>query len=299
MSHTRTAAVRRAFGRAAAGYDAHAFLQQEVARRLAVHLDEIKLSPRRILDAGCGTGFAAPLLRARYPRADLIGLDVAEGMAAEMRRRHGLLGWRWWLARLRPAAPSLSVICGDMQQLPLARGSVEMVWSSLSLQWVDLIPAFAECRRVLAPEGLLLFATLGPDTLKELRAASTEIDGYTHVNRFVDMHDVGDALVRAGFAHPVMEMEHLTLTYPDLRGVLADLKGIGGQTVLSGRRSGLMGKSAWTRLAANYEAFRREDGRLPATYEVVYGHAWAAAPSQVADGRQIMRFVPRGAGQGG
>ncbi|MEW5771719.1 MAG: malonyl-ACP O-methyltransferase BioC [Pseudomonadota bacterium] len=285
-------AVRRAFERAAPGYDASAFLQQEVARRLDEHLEEIRVKPARVLDAGCGTGFGAGLLHARFPRAEIVGVDLAHAMLRVAAGRGRAQGWRGLIERLAPRAAHFTPLCADLERLPLREASVDMAWSSLTLQWVDLPRAFAEVRRVLRPDGLFLFATLGPDTLQELRAASSGLDGHAHVNRFVDMHDVGDALMQAGFANPVMEMERLTLTYQDLRGLFADLKGIGAQTVLEGRRAGLMGKTAWAALARNYEAFRR-DGRLPATYELVYGHAWAGRPAPRADGRQVIEFRRR------
>lgn len=293
MDEDRKRAVRRAFERAASTYERSAFLQQEVARRLDEHLDEMRVQPERILDAGCGTGYGVPLLRARFPKAGILALDLAHGMTVCTLRRHGgQAGWRKWFSGLAPAASPLNALCADLEQLPLARNSLDMVWSSLALQWVDLPRAFTEVKRVLRPGGLFLFATLGPDTLRELRAASAGLDGHDHVNRFIDMHDVGDALVQAGFANPVMEMEHLVLTYADLRGVVGDIRGIGGQTVLESRRSGLMGKRAWARLAANYESFRRE-GRLPATYEIVYGHAWAGRSDRLPDGRQVVEFRRR------
>lgn len=293
MAEGHKQSVRRAFERAAATYDRSAFLQQEVARRLAEHLEEIKIQPSLILDAGCGTGFGVPLLRARYPQAGILAVDLAHGMVDQARRQHGRSsGWRKWLAPLTASRSALTPLCADLEQLPLRRDSLDMVWSSLTLQWVDLPRAFAEVNRVLKPGGLFLFATLGPDTLQELRASSAGLDRHAHVNRFTDMHDVGDALMQAGFANPVMEMERITLTYEDLRGVLGDIKGIGGQTVLEGRRGGLMGKAAWAALTRNYEAFRQE-GRLPATYEVVYGHAWAGRQEKLADGRQIIEFRKR------
>lgn len=293
MAERPKQAVRRAFERAAATYDSSAFLQQEVARRLDEHLEEMKVAPELILDAGCGTGFGVPLLRARFPKARILGMDLAHAMALQTTRVHGRpAGWRGLVSRLASQAAPLNTVCADLEQLPFRRGCLDMAWSSLTLQWVDLHRSFAEVNRVLKPGGLFLFATLGPDTLRELRAASEGLDGHARVNRFVDMHDVGDALVQAGFANPVMEMERITLTYEDIRGLLADIKGIGGQTVLEGRRGGLMGKSAWAALKANYETFRQA-GRLPATYEVVYGHAWAGDQERTADGHQIIRFRNR------
>ncbi len=287
-------AVRHAFERAAAHYDEAAFLQQEVARRLDDHLDGVKIEPQRILDAGCGTGFGSSLLRARFPRANVIGLDLAQSMLRQALARQRGGAWEKLRARLIPGAPRFQALCGDIEQLPLARASLDMVWSSLALQWVGggvtgLQAAFRQMRHALRPGGLLIFASFGPDTLKELRAASTGLDAYHHVNRFIDMHDVGDALVHAGFGNPVMEMEQITLTYADLPALLRDLRQIGAHTVLEGRRTGLMGKTAWKRLQRNYEEFRRQD-RLPASYEVVYGHAWAEHAPKLDDGRQIIEF---------
>lgn len=294
MNEALKRAIRRSFEGAAHTYDDAAFLQQEIVRRLDDHLDGIKIAPGLILDAGCGTGFALPLLKARYPDARLLGLDLAHAMAARARDRHGRrYGWRKWLSLLTPRSTTLTAICADIERLPLARDSLDMVWSSLALQWMDEpITAFKEANRVLKPGGLFLFATLGPDTLKELRAATADLDGHQHVNRFIDMHDLGDALVHAGFANPVMEMEHITLTYEALPGLLRELKAIGAHTVVEGRRTGLMGKSEWRRLTDNYERFR-QDGRLPATYEVVYGHAWAGRKDKLDDGRQIIEFRKR------
>jgi len=286
-------AIRLSFQRAADRYDEAAFLQQEVARRLDDHLDGVKIAPQRILDAGCGTGFGTSLLRARYPRADVVGLDLAEAMLHQAHARQRGSVWEKLRARLMHNVPHFVPLCGDIEHLPLARASFDMVWSNLALQWVgDLQVSFKEMHRVLKPGGLFIFASFGPDTLKELRAASAGIDGHQHVNRFIDMHDVGDALVHAGFSNPVMEMEQITLTYADLPALLRDLKAIGAHTVLEGRREGLMGKAAWRKLLLNYETFRRDD-RLPATYEVVYGHAWAERAQKIEDGRQIIEFRNR------
>ena len=286
-------AIRRSFDRAAATYEEAAFLQKEVVRRLDEHLDGVKLDPGLILDAGCGTGFAYDLLKARFPKASILGLDIAHAMLRVASDRHGQVhGWRKWLTRLNPQSSPYTPICADMERLPLKSNCVDLAWSSLALQWVDDLEAtFRGVHRVLKPGGLFLFASFGPDTLKELRAASLGIDDYHHVNRFIDMHDVGDALVHAGFGQPVMEMEHITLTYDELSGLLRDLKAIGAHTVKQGARSGLMGRVAWSRLQQNYERFR-QDGRLPATYEVVYGHAWASERRE--DGRQVIQFRKQG-----
>lgn len=292
-------AIRRSFERAAPTYDEAAFLQQEVARRLDDHLDGIKIDPGLILDAGCGTGFAFDLLKARFPKARVVGLDIAHAMLGQAQALHGRPGgWRGLMSRLAPHASPLMPLCADIERLPLKSNSIDLAWSSLALQWVDDLEAtFRGVHRVLKPGGLLLFASFGPDTLKELRAASGGLDGHRHVNSFVDMHDVGDALVHAGFSHPVMEMEHLTLTYAELSGLLRELKAIGAHTVKQDARAGLMGKDAWRALLENYERFRQQ-GRLPATYEVVYGHAWAGAKDRLEDGRQIiqMKMMNRKAG---
>ncbi len=284
-------AVRRAFDRAAATYDAAAVLQREVCDRMAERLQFLKVAPRRILDAGCGTGYGSRQLLERYPEARLAALDIAPGMLAVARGRQS--GWRGWLPRL--AARRDSYLCGDLEALPLASGSVDMLWSNLAVQWCnDLDATFAGFHRVLAPQGLLMFSTFGTDTLKELRQAFAELDGYPHVSRFADMHDIGDALVRAGFDAPVMDMDGLTLTYDDLPSLMRDLKAIGAHNATAGRRQGLMGKGEWRRLLEIYEKFRR-DGKLPATYEVVYGHAWRGEPpsSPAPGGGQVLHFVPR------
>lgn len=274
--------MRRAFSRAAADYDAAAVLQREVCTRMLERLDYIKLQPERILDAGCGTGWGTRQLATKYPVAQLVALDIAMGMLQTARGRSG-----WW-QKLFGGTRQIPV-CGDIEALPLASGSVEMIWSNLAVQWCNDLPgAFVELRRVLKADGLLMFSTFGPDTLKELRQAFHGVDRHTHLNRFADMHDIGDMLVQAGFSEPVMDMEYLTLTYEDVRGVLHDLKAIGAHNTTAGRGQGLMGKNAWARVVENYERLRR-DGKLPATYEVVYGHAWKPQPRTTRDGAAIVQ----------
>jgi malonyl-CoA O-methyltransferase len=288
--------VRRTFERAAATYDAAAALQHEVGQRMAERLSLVKLQPAAILDAGCGTGDALAELRTRFPAAFIVGLDLAYAMLATARRRAaaGIASERSLLARLfgpRAAAggePALA--CADMCRLPLAAGSLDLVWSNLTLQWInDPAIAFAEFHRALRVGGLLTFTTFGPDTLLELRAAFSGVDRATHVSRFIDMHDLGDMLVHTGFADPVMDMEKLTLTYADATTMMRELKAIGAHNATIGRPRGLTGRARWRRMLDALEAFRRE-GRLPATYEVVYGHAWKPEPRVAADGRAIVRF---------
>jgi len=278
-------AVRRAFGRAASGYDRHAVLQREVGARLLAHLDPIRIEPRRMLDLGCGTGEQMARLRKRYPRAALVAVDVALPMLREARGRTP-----WWRRTLGRSAPLLA--CADAELLPLAASCAELAFSNLLLQWCDPPAAFTEAARVLATGGLFLFSTFGPDTLRELRAAYAESGGGDHVHAFVDMHDLGDALVAAGFTDPVMEMETLTLEYSTVEALAADLRGGGGRNALAGRPRGLGGRDRWRRMAERYET-RRRGAILPATYEVVYGHAWKAAPRRTADGRAIVDFHPR------
>jgi malonyl-CoA O-methyltransferase len=280
------AAVRRSFDRAAETYDAAAELQREIGNRLLERLDYIKLSPARVLDLGSGTGYVTRPLRERYPDADIVSLDLAPAMLAHAKAAHTPS----LLARLlKPAR--LTWVCADGEALPFAADSMDLVFSNLALQWCDPVRIFAEARRVLRPGGLLMFSTFGPDTLKELRAAFETVDGLPHVNQFVDMHDLGDDLVRVRFGDPVMDMEHLTLTYTELQPLLRELKDIGAHNVLPGRSRGLMGKSRWAKLRGAYESFRT-DGRLPASYEVVYGHAWrpAGVSAPREDGREVIRF---------
>lgn len=263
-------AVRRSFGNAAKSYDGNAFLQREIADRLFERLEYIKLQPLTALDVGCGTGYATAKLRERFAAANIIGLDMAPQMLDAARTRAKSAPW---FKRITGRAPALTWLCSDAEVLPFKNETIDLVISNLTLQWCDPERVAKEVARVLKPNGLFMFTTLGPDTLKELRVAFRAIDDKPHVNKFVDMHDVGDILVHSGFADPVMDQEIVTLTYTELKPLLKELKGIGAHNVLSGRSKGLMGRERWQCMVTAYEAFRK-NGRLPATYEVVYGHAW-------------------------
>jgi len=259
--------IRRAFDRAADSYDDAAVLQQEVCRRLLQKLDYIKLSPQLILDAGVGTGEAvAPLLK-RYKKSRVIALDLSERMLAKALRHGGLL-----------RKPEL--VCADVERLPFRENSFELIFSSLTLQWCNDLPAtMQDFLRVLKPGGLLVFTSFGPDTLKELRTCWSQIDDAVHVNQFTDMHDVGDGLLQAGFADPVMEAETITVSYESIDKLMADLRAIGANATAEGGRAGLTAPSVLPKLRQAYDVYRIEN-RLPASYEVVYGHAWKPAASQ-------------------
>lgn len=274
--------VRRSFEQAAARYDAAAVLQHEVCSRMLERLDYVKVAPSAILDAGSGTGNAIAGLMQRHPGKPVIALDLAVTMLERGRSRLA-----WW-QRIPGLRPPLDCVCADLERLPLRDASIGLAWSNLALQWVNDLPhTFAELHRVIEPGGLLMFSTFGPDTLKELRGAYQDTDGRTHVNRFIDMHDIGDMLVHAGYADPVMDMEPFTLTFERVRDLMRDLKSIGAHNATAGRPASLSGKKLMRAVEERYELLRR-DGRLPATFEVVYGHAWKPLPRTSPTGKRVI-----------
>ncbi|MEW6515025.1 MAG: methyltransferase domain-containing protein [Pseudomonadota bacterium] len=267
---------RKSFAAAAASYDSAAVLAREVGQRLADRLDCVKLAPRRFADIGCATGDGVRALMQRFPEALPLAVDYAQPMLAEVQGRAG-----WW-ERLRDRAPRC--VNADMRALPFAANSLDLVWSNLMLHWMpDPKSAFAELHRVLVEGGLLHFALLGPDTLKELRAASAKVGAGWTAPTFIDMHDIGDMLMAAGFGDPVMEMEMLTLTYRTPRDFLADQRRLGV-------RDGLLGSQGWRDWRKIFAAWERLEGLLPARFEIVYGHAWKLVPRNTPDGRAIMQF---------
>ena len=268
--------ARRRFERAAATYARASRLEAEIGARMLERLDYVKLAPQRVLDAGCGPARETRALAKRYPAAQIIALDFSLRM---LREPTGLFRRLW----RRNEKQSL---CADFQRLPLAPSSTGLIWSNMALHWAaDPLAALQEFHRVLAVGGLLMFSTLGPDTLAELRAAA----GESRVHRFADMHDVGDMLVAAGFADPVMDMERLTLLYTDGDALLGDLRASGQSCARADRSGGLAGTRFFAAMRERLAAQRR-GGKLAIGYEVVYGHAWKAAPRRTPDGRSVVRF---------
>ena len=285
------ARVRTSFDRAAMTYDAAAILQTEVRQRMFERLALVKLDPQRILDAGCGTGRGSQMLLARYPKSQVLSMDFAMGMLKLTQTSTG--GLKQVLKSML-GMQQHNLLCADIESLPIADASMGLVWSNLAVQWCnDLDKTLSEMHRVLQPEGLLMFSTFGPDTLKELRAATNADPNHVHVSRFIDMHDIGDALVRAGFSAPVLDVEHFELTYDDVKSVMRDLKAIGAHNAAQGRNRGLQGRGFLQKIIENYEGYRIA-GKLPATYEVVYAHAWKPQPKpQFANGVSPIAFKPR------
>ncbi|HKD55083.1 MAG TPA: malonyl-ACP O-methyltransferase BioC [Steroidobacteraceae bacterium] len=259
------ARVRAAFDRASAGYESAARLQAEVAAELLERLEAFRFTPGVVLDLGAGTGRVTRALKRRYPRALVLALDLAPGMLREAQRHQRL--WR-----------RFERVCGDALRLPLRDASVDLVFSNLMLQWCEpLDAALTEVRRVLKPSGFFAFSTFGRDTLQELRSAWAQADDrFNHVNHFPEVHEAGDALMRAGLMEPVLDVDRIELEYPDALTLMRDLKTLGAHNVTAGRSRALTGRSRLTRMQLAYDGYRR-DNRLPATYEIIYGASWGAA----------------------
>jgi malonyl-CoA O-methyltransferase len=272
--------VRRHFSRAAKSYEQHDVLQREVQAALLERLDFYTQTPQRVVDVGAGTGRGSALLKQRYAKAEVIAVDLALPML-RVAKQHS----SWLKPFIR--------VCAEATALPLADHSVDVLHSNLCFQWVDDLPAlFGECVRVLKPSGLLAFSTFGPDTLKELRSAWAEADQQAHVSRFLDMHDIGDAMLNAGLRDPVLDVFRYTLTYSEPRKLLEELQGLGATNADRTRERGLTGKSRYQRMLAAYEAMRVHD-RIPATWEVVTAHAWGppvGQPRRGPDGGEIASF---------
>lgn len=249
----------RSFNKAANHYDSIAILQRETADRMMQRLQWVKIKPQIILDLGCATGYCSELLQHYYPDAKVISIDLAYQM----------------LISQSAQKRCQNKICADALQLPLADHSVDMIFSNMMLPWCSqLDQLFSELSRVSCKEGLLMFTTVGPDSLREMRECWTAIDRYSHINNFVDMHDIGDALIKTQFLDPVMDTENLELKFPRVELILQDLKQMGSVNLSENKRQGLMIKKSIDEFIKNYQSFRDKDGYYPVTCEVIYGHAW-------------------------
>ncbi|WP_224028731.1 methyltransferase domain-containing protein [Paraburkholderia caribensis] len=302
--------LRKIFDRRAASFNDVAFLPREIAQRMRERLDYIKVNPAQVLDAGCGAGDDLPALRERFPEAPVFGTDLSRAMLARAVQHDATdTSWRRFLpASLGKALGSRGprFAQADFSALPFASGAFEFIWSNLALHWhsrPDLV--FPEWQRVLKVNGLLMFSTLGPDTLKELRGAYAEIEAahgvntHKHVIDFVDMHDLGDMLVESGFEIPVMDQETLTITYKSPESLLADVRRWGAYPFRREASPGGASRRMQKALLAALEARRRADGTIPLTFEVIYGHAWKAVPRMTPEGHGIVRIEDIGRGRQG
>lgn len=254
--------IAKSFNKIAANYDQVAILQREIAHRLVERLDYINIHPEVIVELGSATGYCTQLIQQRYPQAKIIAIDLAFNMLSYA---------------IEKSPTQINPICADAYHLPLQDNSVDLIISNMMLPWCDDHEMlFRECHRVLRPEKLLMFTTLGPDTLKELRLSWASVDNYPHVNVFTDMHDIGDALVQAQFLDPVMDSENIQLLYPRTELILQDLKMMGSQNMNCDKRKSLISKSKHTQLLSEYEKYRLDSGEVPVSCEITYGHAWSA-----------------------
>ena len=295
--------VRRTFDRVASAFAESDFLYREMARRMDERLELVRIAPSRILDAGCGLGSDRSHLTRRYPEALWLGLDQSLGMlryGAQADNPSGRPAMGFLQRLLRSMTPvkkptnALRVV-GALDALPLAGQQIDFIWSNAALHWLNDLPlALKEFNRVLKVGGLLMFSTFGPDTLKELRGALLAAAGHgqqaARIYDFIDMHDVGDMLVHAGFSDPVMDMETLTLTYADPWQALRELQQAGSMAPYP-PIAGLTPRAFWERVFEHWLPNR--EGRYPLTFELVQGHAWKVAPRQHDDGRAIVNFMPR------
>ena len=264
--------ICKSFNDHAAIYEQSSKIQQEIGSRLLEKLDYLKIEPRYILDLGCGPGLFTKKLKKLYPKATIIGFDLAIDMLKEAREKQGLFK-KWPL------------VGGDMLTLPFASGVFDLIFSNQVIHWSESIKDLLdELSRVMSKDGCLLFSTLGPDTFTELRQAWATIDNYAHVNDYIDMHDLGDFLLSLKFIDPVIEMEIIKAHFSSLEKLLHSLKSQGVRNINLARNPGLTGKRSWINFKHAINAFSLENGDIPLTYEVIYGLAWKGATRTVDKG---------------
>lgn len=268
--------ISKAFNQHAAEYELAAKVQQEIGTRLLERLHYLKIAPQRILDLGCGTGFFSRELAIMYPKAQIVGLDLAQAMLMQARKKQG---WR----RRWP------LVAADMLHMPFVTGAFDLVFANQVIHWGNpLAQVFREVNRVMKANGCLMFTTLGPDTFKELKSAWSTVHQYAHVNEFPDMHDVGDCLMAERFLEPVMDMELLTVHYETLSKLVKSLKAQGVRNVNTARNQGLTSRASWKQFEQNYALMLTDTKKYPLTYEVVYGHAWKGEQRKTNQGIETM-----------
>ncbi|MET3108898.1 malonyl-CoA O-methyltransferase [Oxalobacteraceae bacterium GrIS 2.11] len=271
------------------------FIYREIAARMFERLQLVRLEPKRALDVGCGRGADLDVLQNNYPDAQILGLDGSSQVLQQALKQpdaSGLLKRSLfsWMRGKDSMSKKMDLICADFCHIPLSEEVVDLVWSNMALHWhSEPDQVFKEWRRILRANGLLMFSCFGPDTLKEIRQAFDAADQAPHTLPFVDMHDFGDMLVKAGFATPVMDMEVITLTYTSVDKLLSEVRATGGNP-LETRRKSLMGKDAWARARDKLERMRNADGRIPLTLEIIYGHAFKPQASRLKPGESIIKF---------
>jgi len=271
------------------------FIYREIAARMLERLELVRLDPKRVLDAGCGRGADLTVLHNVYRNAQVLGLDGSENLlnVAQGEQKAAGIFMQRLLSKLTGRgtdSAQAELICADFSTTPFADRAVDLVWSNLALHWhSEPDRVFSEWLRILNVHGLLMFSCFGPDSLKEIRAAFDEGDLAPHTLPFVDMHDFGDMLINAGFATPVMDMEVITLTYTGVDQLFNEVRALGGNP-LQTRNQGLMGRAAWQRVRNRLELLRANDGRIPLTLEIIYGHAFRPEPKRNRPGESIIKF---------
>lgn len=279
--------IARAFGIASHTYDKHAFVQQEIGSRLLERLSLIKNTPHTIVDIGAGTGFLTEQIQKKYPKSKIIGIDLAPQMIEFAKQKQS-----WQFFKNKP-----HYLCADAENLPFASASVDLIFSNFTFQWCDnLEHVFAECKRVLKPNGMLFFSTLGPQTLFELRESFARVDHYTHVNSFIDMHDIGDLLLNTRLSDPVVDMEMVTVTYTQVKALLKDLKATGAHHIrhcdTHQRPQGCTPTNSLFKMFKAYETFKQADNLYPATFEIIYGHAVKPAQTLYQQDKEGYIHIP-------
>lgn len=256
-------AIAQKFSRAARYYDEASFIQKEIGHRLLERCQWLKQSPQTILNIGSATGRLAFELQKLYPKAQIIGLDHAWGMSELSHQKR--------VKKFFKNTPSF--LCADMEILPFRAKTFDLIISNCTLEWSRALPGLAlEFKRVLKENGNLLFTTVGPDTLRELAQSSHEVDGHYHVNAFLDMHHVGDILLKSGLNDPVMDREIMTITYSEVQSLLSDIQKTGSGYLFQNTPAPFQGKKWLAKLVEQYNQFKM-DNRYPASIEIIYGYA--------------------------